>query len=114
MIDGITIILLCLGLLIFLATSAGILRFPDFYTRIHASSKGDTLSTMLLLSGFILYNLHDLHNLSWVTIQTSIKILIVVVFIFITSPTSSHALIDAGYETKIEPWQRKKGEEDRS
>ena len=36
-----------LGLVFFLGTAVGMVRFPDFYTRMHAAGKGDTLSTML-------------------------------------------------------------------
>ena len=42
-----------LGLVFFLGTAVGMVRFPDFYTRMHAAGKGDTLSTMLMLAGWI-------------------------------------------------------------
>ena len=42
-----------MGLIFFLGTSIGLLRFPDFYTRMHAAGKGDTLSTVLILLGCI-------------------------------------------------------------
>ena len=38
-----------LGLLFFLGAAVGLFRFPDFYTRIHAAGKGDTLSSLLIL-----------------------------------------------------------------
>ena len=40
-----------LGLVFFLGSAVGMVRFPDFYTRMHAAGKGDTLSTMLMLLG---------------------------------------------------------------
>ena len=36
---------------LFLGSAVGMVRFPDFYTRMHAAGKGDTLSTMLMLLG---------------------------------------------------------------
>ena len=48
-------ILIGLGIFFFLGAVVGLLRFPDFYTRMHAAGKGDTLSTLLILGGFIVY-----------------------------------------------------------
>ncbi len=45
------IIAMLTGLLFFVATTVGIIRFPDFYSRVHAAGKGDTLSTTLFLGG---------------------------------------------------------------
>ena len=52
-------IFIILGILFFLGGVIGLLRFPDFYTRMHAAGKGDTLSTVLIIGGFILYNLSE-------------------------------------------------------
>ena len=84
-----------LGLIFFLGTAVGMIRFPDFYTRMHAAGKGDTLSTMLMLTGFGLVIMEDFSIGSWLLL---IKILGIVLFIFITTPTSSHALMRAAFE----------------
>ena len=84
-----------LGLVFFLGTAVGMVRFPDFYTRMHAAGKGDTLSTMLMLSGFGLVMMEDFSIGSWLLL---LKILGIVLFIFITTPTSSHALMRAAFE----------------
>ena len=84
-----------LGLVFFLGTAVGIVRFPDFYTRMHAAGKGDTLSTMLMLTGFGLVMMEDFSVSSWLLL---LKILGIVLFIFITTPTSSHALMRAAFE----------------
>ena len=83
------------GLLFFLGTAVGMLRFPDFYTRMHAAGKGDTLSTMLMLGGFGLVTMEDFSMGSWLLL---LKILGIVLFIFLTTPTSSHALMRAAFE----------------
>ena len=85
----------CLGLLFFLGTAVWMLRFPDFYTRMHAAGKGDTLSTMLMLIGFALFTMDDFSLSSWLLF---VKIMGVVLFIFISTPTSSHALMRAAFE----------------
>ena len=87
--------LACAGLVFFLGTAVGLLRFPDFYTRMHAAGKGDTLSTMLMLAGFGLLTMDDFSVGSWLLL---VKIMGVVLFIFLTTPTSSHALMRAAFE----------------
>ena len=53
------------GLVFFLGAAVGMVRFPDFYTRMHAAGKGDTLSTMLMLAGFACVTMDDLSVGSW-------------------------------------------------
>ncbi len=89
-----------LGLIFFLGTAVGMVRFPDFYTRMHAAGKGDTLSTMLMLGGFGLVMMEDFSIGSWLLL---FKILGIVLFIFITTPTSSHALMRAAFEDNEMP-----------
>lgn len=90
------------GLVFSFGASVGFLRFPDFYSRVHAAGKGDTLSVLLILGGLALEALFY-HGPSLATVLVAIKIMAVAGFIFVTSPTSSHALIQAGYEDGCEP-----------
>lgn len=101
-------VLLIAGLFLFFATTVGLLRFPDFYSRMHAAGKGDTLSSLLMLFGLTLYEFHEL-NLA--TVLVGLKILLIMVFIFMASPTATHAITDAGYESGVKPWQKEKREE---
>ena len=104
----VVILLTLTGLVFFFATTIGILRFPDFYSRMHAAGKGDTLSSLIILLALVLYNFHDV-NLA--NLLVAIKILLIVIFIFMASPTATHAIIDAGYEANIKPWMKKPEEE---
>jgi multicomponent Na+:H+ antiporter subunit G len=103
------IVLTLTGILFFFATTVGILRFPDFYSRMHAAGKGDTLSSLLMLLALILYNFHEV-NLA--NLLLALKILLIVIFIFMASPTATHAIVDAGFESGVKPWQKEKTEED--
>ena len=58
MINLFVIILTIAGLFFFFATTIGVLRFPDFYTRMHAAGKGDTLSSLFMLIGMALFQLN--------------------------------------------------------
>ena len=97
------ILLISLGLLFFLGTTVGLIRFPDFYTRMHAAGKGDTLSSMLILLGSALLAIDNGH-LDYALVLVGVKILIIMNFIFIGSPTATHAMMDAGYETGVKHW----------
>ncbi len=106
MLDVVVIVLMAVGLFFFFGTTVGLLRFPDFYCRTHAAGKGDTLSVMLMLLALALYNLH---HLSWEAALVSGKILIICIFVFIASPTATHAIMDAGYEAKVRHWKKGEG-----
>ncbi len=108
MINIITVFFVLAGFLFFFATSIGMLRFPDFYSRMHAAGKGDAFASLLMLTGLAIYNLHDF---SISTLFVSIKIIFILIFIFLTSPTATHAIIDAGFESGAKPWTKEKKEE---
>ncbi len=110
MINIITSFLLLAGFFFFFATAIGILRFPDFYSRMHAAGKGDAFASLLMLAGVALYNLN---YFSVNELLVSIKILLISIFILLTSPVATHAIIDAGFEAGAKPWTKedKHGEE---
>lgn len=101
----ISVILILAGVVFFFGAALGLVRFPDFYSRTHAAGKGDTLSSFLVILGFAVYQLKDFESFShdWPVLLVILKLLAVSVFIFMTSPTSTHALMDAGWEDKVKP-----------
>ena len=102
-IDIIGMLLIVGGLVFFLGASVGLLRFPDFYTRMHAAGKGDTLSTLMILAGLALLAVSQIGVEGPAVILVAIKIFAIGILITLTSPASTHALMKAGYEDKIEP-----------
>lgn len=103
-----TAVLLLLGLFFFAGGTIGIIRFPDFFTRLHPAGKLDTMGLLLTLSAIALYTAKDL---SFSGIQTALKIILIVAFVFITSPTATHAIADAGVRAGLKPWTKDKGED---
>ena len=99
-------LLLVLGLVFLTGGAVGILRFPDFYTRLHPAGKLDTLGSLLMMLALSLFNLHDL---TWGSFLTSLKIMLIVVFIFLSSPTATHAIVDAGVRAGMMPWTKDAG-----
>ncbi len=99
--ESLSIICISLGILLFIGEVVGLHKFPDFYTRMHAAGKGDTLSTILIVAGFILYNVSEGGEAAnW---NVVIKLMLIAVFILVTSPTSTHALMKAGYDSGLKP-----------
>lgn len=92
------------GLFLFFAATVGFLRFPDFYTRMHATGKGDTLAVLMCLVGLALYNLAD--NTTWPGVVQSVKLLFIAGFWLLASPTATHALLRSAFESGIQPWTR--------
>lgn len=93
-------IILMLGGAFFLMVSCiGLIRLPDFYTRNHAVGKAETLGTILTLLGLIFY--------SGLAI-TSLKVLLILLFVGIANPTATHALLKAAFTTGLEPWTRRR------
>lgn len=93
-------LLLVLGSLLGLVGGIGVLRFPDFYTRMHAASVTDTLCAGLFLAGLSLH-----FGLSLATV----KLLLIFVFILFTSPTAAHALAKTARNSGLAPWTRDQG-----
>jgi multicomponent Na+:H+ antiporter subunit G len=74
--------------------AVGILRFPDFYTRMHAAGVTDTLGAGLVLIGLMLQAPDAI---------VFCKLLLVLLFALITGPTASHALAKAALRGGLEP-----------
>ena len=70
------------------------MRFPDFFTRQHAAGITDTGGAGFLLAGLMLQG-----GLTIVTV----KLVLILVFIFFTSPTATHALAQAALSSGIKP-----------
>lgn len=94
-------VFIVLGLFFFTGGSVGILRFPDFYSRLHPAGKLDSMGLLMSLTGMALYVLQDF---SLAALLTALKIMLIVVFVFITSPTATHAILDAGVRAGLGPW----------
>ena len=105
LLNTLVIFLLTMGFVFFVGGAVGILRMPDFYSRLHPAGKLDTLGIMSMVVGFALYNLH---HFSVETLLLSIKMLLIAFFVFLSSPTATHSIVDAGMRAGLRPWTRKK------
>ncbi|MBF0230894.1 MAG: monovalent cation/H(+) antiporter subunit G [Desulfamplus sp.] len=97
-------VLIIAGLFFFLVGSIGMIRLPDFYSRLHSAGIIDTMGLLLSMSGLALLILNEF-NLG--NFLSAIKIILIIVFIFLTSPTATHAIVDAGIRAGLKPWEKK-------
>jgi len=93
-VEGLSWVLLLGGAIFLLIGAIGVLRFPDFYTRLHAVSVCDTMGAGLVLVGLMLQG-----GLSLVTV----KLLLIFYFMMFTGPTAVHALAQAALRGKLQP-----------
>lgn len=91
------VILVLAGTFFIGVSCVGMIRLPDFYTRAHAVGKSDTLGVMMILGGLAIYN-------GWAA--STLKLLLILVFVMITSPTAVYALSRSALVTRLQPWIR--------
>ena len=87
-------VLLLAGCFFCFAGGVGILRFPEFFTRMHAAGVSDTLGAGLVLVALMLFSM---------SFAEVIKLALIMAFILITSPTSSHALAKVAVRAGVLP-----------
>ncbi len=94
LIDGASWLCLVAGAAFCVIGAVGLIRMPDFYTRMHAASVTDTVGAGLILIGLMLQ--------AGFTLVTA-KLLMIGVLILFTSPTASHALARAAFLRGVAP-----------
>ncbi len=82
------------GALLCLIGTLGVLRFPDFYTRLHAASITDTSGAGLVLLGMALMAPH------WLVL---VKLFCMLGFLILTSVSGTHALANAAHTAGLQP-----------
>jgi len=80
----IAFIFVILGIIVLTISAIGVIKFPDFYTRLHASSVGETMGTLLILIGMMIL-------LGWQLL--SLKIFLIFVIVCITNPLGTHLIM---------------------
>ena len=72
----------------------GTVRFPDFWARLHAASVTESGGVILILAGLCL-------QAGWTLV--TVKLIIIGLFLFITGPTSTHAIANAALVSGLRP-----------
>ncbi|MGM0574880.1 MAG: monovalent cation/H(+) antiporter subunit G [Myxococcota bacterium] len=95
--NAIVLVILVAGVLLNAVATLGMLRLPDFYTRIHMVGKADTMGITLVLLAVAV---------SEGFTRTSLKLAFIIVFYFIANPAAAHALGHAALRRGLVPWTR--------
>lgn len=88
-------VLLVLGAAFMLLSAIGLVRLPDVYTRMSASSKAATLGASLLLLGAAVH---------FGTLAVAGRAVVIVAFLFLTAPVAAHAIGRAAYRGRSPLW----------
>lgn len=92
--EWIGVILILIGSIISVISAIGIIRFPDIYTRAHAATKTTTLAVLITLVGTFIY--------VWFSdMYMSVRLMLGIIFVFITAPISGHLVLRAAYRAHI-------------
>lgn len=97
-------VLLFIGSFLCISGGVGILRFPDFYTRMHAVGVTDTLGAAMILIGLMLQSPDAL---------ILIKLIFILLMTLLISPTASHALAKAAMINDLKPKTFKQADNER-
>ncbi|MFP4391428.1 MAG: monovalent cation/H(+) antiporter subunit G [Desulfohalobiaceae bacterium] len=92
----VSIMLMAGGVFFMLVGSLGLIRLPDFFTRVHAAGKVDTLGVLMFVMGMIIYSGFS---------QDSAKLFLIFIFVAMTSPVASHALARRAMLFGYKPWK---------
>ena len=93
-VELIAALLILFGAVISVISAFGMIRLPDVYTRSHAATKSSTLSVLCcLLGAFIYFWIHDGF--------VSIRLILGIIFVFITAPVSGHLICRAAYRSRV-------------
>jgi len=97
MINALGLILISIGLFFDFVGCLGLVRLPDVYNRLQASTKCITLGTCsILLGAFVIHGLT----------AAGIKALLCMMFLMLTSPVSAHVLARAAHKSGVKLWEK--------
>ena len=80
----ISIALICFGYSIMALAAVGVLRFPDFFTRLHASGVGETFGALMMTVGIMVYTGGAL---------ISVKVFIIFFLLLLTNPLGTNLIM---------------------
>lgn len=93
--DLLIALLMLSGAFLMLSASIGLLRMPDLFTRMQTATKAFTLGPLLILSGTVL---------GFATLNVAAKVLLVILFLYITAPIAGHLVGRAAYKRGVPRW----------
>ncbi len=96
--DIVSMVLLAGGCFFSITGAMGVLRMPDFYTRIHPAGKSDTMAQSMIIAGLML---------QVETLEEIAKLALLMALLGITSSVATHAITLAAHLDGLVPWRKK-------
>ena len=97
-VTGVVWLLLLAGSFFLVTGSLGMVRLPDVFTRMHAAGMTDTMGAGLILAGLTVY------AASGAEFLVGFRLLLVLAFLWFTSPIATHAVAKAALAGGIRPY----------
>lgn len=97
MIDFLSGFLMMVGTLFILISAIGILRMPDLYMRMSATTKASTLGVGLVIFGAALF---------WRDLGITVRVLAIIAFLVLTAPVAAHMIGRAAYFDRVPLWHK--------
>ncbi|MBL6596690.1 MAG: monovalent cation/H(+) antiporter subunit G [Candidatus Puniceispirillum sp.] len=85
---------IAIGVVALLIGSLGLIRLPDVFCRIHAVGMIDTAGASFIILGMIIHQGFSL---------VSVKLLLIGIFLFFTSPIATHAVAQVAHKMGVKP-----------
>jgi multicomponent Na+:H+ antiporter subunit G len=90
----------CIGTFWFLLGTTGLLRMPDIFSRLHPSTKCDTLGACSVIVGVAIYS---------ASIWDILKLVLIMCFLLLSSATCGHAIGRSAVRRGVQPWRKEEG-----
>lgn len=101
--DILSTVFLAAGCLIALTGAVGILRMPDFYSRLHPAGKNDSFAQFLIMVGLLFQaNRPEYSEI----VGISARLILITLFVYLTSPIATHAITRAAHLAGLKVWQK--------
>lgn len=97
LLDGLSILLIAIGCFFFVAGSIGMLRFPDVFCRLHATTKADNVGLGLVTTGLLL-QVDSPHVAG--------KLILIWLLALLAAATSCHLIAKSALQKGTQPWSK--------
>ena len=91
-------VLIAIGVIFALAGTIGLIKMPDTFCRMQASTCIPTLGMLCIMLGAILYAIFIMGSVS-----SAVKIAVIALMIFVTNPIGAHAIAKGAYKSGVRP-----------
>ena len=97
-VSTVSILLITAGCSFFIVGSVGMLRLPDVFSRLHATTKADNLGLGLVVIGVILQSDSPF---------TATKLILIWLIVLLSSSTACHLIARSALQQGMRPWSKK-------